>query len=76
MVTTERRKLLERRAQFVEDIGEILKAAGAISEIFYKVNTNAGKETVELKHPNGVIKRRDITGKKYIEILEVVMGAL
>ena len=76
MITTKRMELLNERAEYISDIEKVAVPASDLVRIIYKVNNNAGKETIELKYKNGVIRRKDVTGKTRMEILKGVVNDL
>ena len=63
-----------RRADIVEDIQKVMKHIDpTINELTYKVNTNTGDESVEIRYASGVIRKVSITRKAVKAILQSLM---
>ena len=74
MISTKSMEALEKRLQFLKAVEGVLKQAEPeISEMAYKINTDAGKESVEIKFRNGLIRRADVTNKTYNQMLTEII---
>ena len=77
MISTKTREALEKRAEYIEAIEKAFKIADpGIARMEYKVNSNAGKEMVEIKYFGGLIKRIDVTGKGCNQVLHALVKAV
>ena len=71
MVSTKEMQYFVARADIVEDIEKVLKDIDpTITDLVYKVNTNNGDESVEIRYRSGVIRKVSVTRKAVRAILQ------
>lgn len=69
-------EMLLQKAKFVSEFGELVKKADPdIADLTYKVNTNSGTETVEIKYKGGLIRRVDVTADSLMAIVKDLVKA-